>query len=93
MPSAKEQIAKILHDQPDNSSYDDILQKLIFVRMVERGLADADAGRTISHEEIKLRISMNPSRTGWAEAARRMRARNEDLLMDQSQPPWLDKEE
>lgn len=44
MPSAKEPIAKILQDQPDNSSYDEILQKLIFVRMVEKGLADADAG-------------------------------------------------
>ncbi len=56
MPSAKEQIAKILQDQPDDSSYDEILQKLIFVRMVEKGLADADAGQTISHEEMKRRI-------------------------------------
>ena len=56
MPSAKEQIARILQDQPDDSSYDEILQKLIFVRMVEKGLADADAGQTISHEEMKRRI-------------------------------------
>jgi predicted transcriptional regulator len=56
MPSAKEQIAKILQDQPDDSSYDEILRKLIFVRMVEKGLADANAGQTISHEEMKHRI-------------------------------------
>ncbi|TKB76818.1 MAG: hypothetical protein E8D45_05580 [Nitrospira sp.] len=56
MPSAKEQIAKILQDQPDDSSYDEILRELAFARMVERGLADADAGRMVSHEEMGHRI-------------------------------------
>lgn len=55
MPSAKEQI-KILQDQPDDSSYDEILRELAFARMIERGLADSDAGRTISHEEMGRRI-------------------------------------
>jgi hypothetical protein len=56
MPSAKEQIAKTLQDQPDDSSHDEILRKLIFVRMIERGLADADPKRTIRHKEMKRRI-------------------------------------
>ena len=56
MPSAKEQIAKILQDQPDDSSYDEILRELAFARMIERGLADSDARRTISHEEMGHRI-------------------------------------
>ena len=54
MPSAKEQIAKILQDQPDDSSYEEILREL--AQMVDRGLADSDAGRTISHEEMGRRI-------------------------------------
>ena len=46
MPSAKEQIAKILQDQPDDSSYDEILRELAFARMIDSGLADSDeAGR------------------------------------------------
>ncbi len=56
MPSAKEQIAKILQDQPDDSSYDEILRELALGQMIERGLADSDAGRTISHEEMSRRI-------------------------------------
>jgi predicted transcriptional regulator len=56
MPSEKEQIAKILQDQPDDSSYDEILRELAFVRMVEHGLAASDAGRPISHEEMGRRI-------------------------------------
>lgn len=56
MPSPKEQIAKILQDQPDDSSYDEILRELALAQMIERGLADSDAGRTISHEEMGRRI-------------------------------------
>ncbi len=56
MPSAKEQIARILQDQPDDSSYDEILRELALARMIERGLADSDAGRTISHEETGRRV-------------------------------------
>ena len=55
MPSAKEQIAKILQDQPDDSSYEEILRELVLAQMVDRGLADSDAGRTISHEEMGRR--------------------------------------
>ena len=37
MPSAEEQIAKILQDQPDDSSHEEILLDLAFSRMVENG--------------------------------------------------------
>ena len=61
MPSAKEQIAKILQDQPDDSSYEEILRELALAQMVDRGLADSDAGRTISHEEMGRRIKTWPN--------------------------------
>ena len=54
---AKERMLDIIQDQPDDSSYDEILRELAFARMVERGLADSDAGRTISSEEMEARIS------------------------------------
>ncbi len=56
MRSAKEQMSKIIHEQPDDSSYDEVLRELAFARMVERGLKDSDAKRTISNEEMKHRI-------------------------------------
>ncbi len=55
--TAKEQIAAILEDQPDDSTYDELLRELVFARMIDRGLADSDAGRTVSHEEMEARIS------------------------------------
>jgi hypothetical protein len=56
MASAKEQMEKIIREQPDDSSYDEILRELAFARMVERGLADSDARRTLSNEELGRRI-------------------------------------
>ena len=37
-------------------TFDEILQELVFNRMVERRLADADAGRVISDDEMKRTI-------------------------------------
>jgi predicted transcriptional regulator len=52
-PTAKAQMLQALADQPDDSSYEELLRELAFVCMVERGLADATAGRTITHDEMK----------------------------------------
>ena len=56
MPTAKEKMTEIIQNQPDDSSYDEILKELAFARMVERGLEDSKAGRTISNEEMGRRI-------------------------------------
>jgi predicted transcriptional regulator len=46
----------IIGRQPDDSSYDEILRELAFARMVQRGLADSDAGRTLSDDDVKRKI-------------------------------------
>jgi predicted transcriptional regulator len=55
--TAKDRVLKIVHGQPDDSAFDEILQELALARMIERGLADSESNRTISHEEIGQRIS------------------------------------
>ncbi|MBE7412630.1 MAG: hypothetical protein L6Q54_10245 [Leptospiraceae bacterium] len=57
MITAKDQIAQILNKQPDDSSYEEILRELAFARMIDRGLADYDSGRTISNEEMSDRLA------------------------------------
>ena len=56
MPSAKEQMVRIVQEQPDDSCYDEILRELVFARMVDRGLADSQTDRTINDEEMSRRI-------------------------------------
>jgi predicted transcriptional regulator len=56
MGPAKAQMIRLIEDQPDDSSVEEILRELAFAAMVERGVADSDAGRTISNEEMARRI-------------------------------------
>ena len=56
MVPAKTQLIRVIEEQPDDSSYEEILRELAFATMVERGLADSDAGRTISNDAMGRRI-------------------------------------
>jgi hypothetical protein len=56
MGETKAQLIRVIEDQPDDSSHEEILRELAFAVMVERGVADSDAGRTISNEEMRRRI-------------------------------------
>jgi hypothetical protein len=41
---AKAQLIQLIEGQPDDSSQEEILRELAFAIMVERGVADPDAG-------------------------------------------------
>jgi predicted transcriptional regulator len=56
MSKAKEELAQLIQQQPADSSGEEIIRELAFHVMVQRGLADADAGRSISNEEMGRRI-------------------------------------
>ncbi len=56
MSTAKDDLAKLIQSQPADSSPKQIVRELAFHVMVQRGMADASAGRTISNEEMKRRI-------------------------------------
>ena len=49
----KDQLRRVIDEQPDDSSFEGIIKELAFAVMVERGVADVQAGRTISHEEMR----------------------------------------
>jgi predicted transcriptional regulator len=55
--TAKDRILRIVHGQPADSTFDEILRELALARMIERGLEDSEKNRTISHKEMGQRIS------------------------------------
>lgn len=57
MVTAKQALIQLLDQQPDDSSADELLREIAFARMIERGIADSDDGRTIDHEEMGERIA------------------------------------
>jgi len=56
MSTAKEELTRLIEKQPDSSSPEEIVRELAFHVMVQRGVADSDAGRSISNEEMGRRI-------------------------------------
>jgi len=56
LSTVKEELTRLIQGQPDDSSCEEIVRELAFHVMVERGLADSDAKRTISNEEMGRRI-------------------------------------
>jgi hypothetical protein len=56
MSTAKEELTRLIEGQPDDSSREEIVRELAFHVMVERGLSDSDAKRTMSNEDMGHRI-------------------------------------
>ena len=56
MSTAKEELTSLIQRQPNDSSREEIVRELAFHVMVERGLADSDAKRTISNDGMGRRI-------------------------------------
>jgi len=56
MSTAKEDLARLIEEQPDDRSAEEIIRELAFHVMIQRGLADSDAGRVISNDEMGRRI-------------------------------------
>lgn len=56
MSTAKEDLTRLIQQQPEDSSREEIVRELAFHTMVERGLADADAKRSLSNDEMGRRI-------------------------------------
>lgn len=55
MISIKKKLVKIIDDQPEDSSSEEIMRELAFAVMVERGLRDLK-GDVITNEEMARRI-------------------------------------
>ncbi|WP_337288366.1 hypothetical protein [Candidatus Methylomirabilis sp.] len=56
MSKAKEELRKLIEEQSEDSSREEIMREMAFHVIVERGLADSDAGRVISNDEMARRI-------------------------------------
>ncbi len=56
MSTAKDELTRIIQEQPDDSTHEEIVRELAFHLMVQRGIADSDAARTISNDEMLHRI-------------------------------------
>lgn len=56
---SKQEIVKAVQDLPEEATIEEAIQKLYLLSKIQRGLAQADAGQTVSQEEARQRMA------GW----------------------------
>jgi predicted transcriptional regulator len=56
MPTAKEEVRDLLENLPDEASFDDIEYQIYVLHEIREGIAEADRGELIDHEEVKVRM-------------------------------------
>jgi len=55
--NTKAKVLEQLENLPPDATVEDAMERLYFLAKVERGLAESEAGETVSHEEAKRRLT------------------------------------
>jgi predicted transcriptional regulator len=56
--SAKDLLKEAVEQLPPDATVEDAMERLYFLAKIEKGLDDAEAGRTLSHEEVGRRLGL-----------------------------------
>ena len=54
--TTKEQMLNAIRELPDDATLEDAMERLYFLYKVERGIAQADTGQTITQTEARKRM-------------------------------------
>ena len=54
--TTKQKVIQAVQGLPENASYEDAMERLLFLSKVERGLQQADAGQTVTHSKVKEKM-------------------------------------
>ena len=57
-PTVRERILQALEDLPPDATFDDAIERLVFLAKIDEGLAELDAGNGIPHDEAKRRLGL-----------------------------------
>ena len=55
--SAKDLIKDVAEHLPANATVEDAMERYLLAK-IERGIAQADAGQTLSHDEVRARLGL-----------------------------------
>ena len=57
-PSTKDLVREVVDRLPADATVEDAMERLLLLAKIERGLAQADAGQTLSNEEVRKRLGL-----------------------------------
>ena len=56
--SPREQILDALQDLPADATFDDAIERVVFLAKLDAGLAELDDGKRAPHDEVKRRLGL-----------------------------------
>jgi hypothetical protein len=57
-PTVRERILQALENLPPDATFDDAIERLVFLAKIDAGLAELDAGEGVPHDEVKRRLGL-----------------------------------
>lgn len=54
--TTKDRVLEAVQQLPANATVEQAMERLYFIAKVEEGLRQAEAGRVVSHEDVKRRL-------------------------------------
>lgn len=57
--SIKEETRRLVDRLPEDSTWDDLMREIYVRQSIEKGLADSEAGRTTSVEEVRAKFGLD----------------------------------
>lgn len=55
--TVQEKVTQAIKDLPADATLEQVMERLVLVAKIEKGIAQADAGETVSHEEVVSRMA------------------------------------
>jgi predicted transcriptional regulator len=55
--TTKQKLLQAIQDLPDDATFEDAMQRLLFLAKIDCGLQQADAGQTIPHAQVKEQMA------------------------------------
>jgi hypothetical protein len=59
-PTIKEVAHELVDSLPDEATWEDLMHRIHVRQAIDRGLRDAEAGRTHSTDEVRRRFGLEP---------------------------------
>jgi len=57
-PTTRDRILDALQDLPPDATFDDAIERLVFLAKIDAGVAEVDDDKGIPHEEVKRRLGV-----------------------------------
>jgi predicted transcriptional regulator len=56
--TTRDRIIEALRNLPEDATYDDAIERLLFLAKIDAGLAELDEGKGLTHEQVKQRLGL-----------------------------------